>query len=705
MTSLEFNGASAAVVDDNGNRLVIGFHGFQEGDKVVYSNGGSGENIGGLENFQTVYVVNPVKTSIQLAESPGGRPIDLAPALGGDRHRLNPQVLQRVSGGASIEFAAFSAVDGKLDKIVLPLHPFSNAEEVIYTNAGAGPDVFGLMSGASYFVVDAPVDGVKLAASLGGTAIDLEHDEPLSTPIDNVEMQIADGDARGVLVRDSDGSTDVVEGGRTDSYTVVLTAPPEPDETVTISVNPRPTLASTVIRGIVTSAGDFFGDGFVIDANVDLSSVDLSGWTLRIVAGEGRGQTRRVLSNGMTGVLVEGSWSVAPDTTSVFELTPELVQVTVSAMTLTFDESNWFTPQTVTVSAIDDGFVDGGDIQAFAPGHADVSLIRGPLIIDGGVDPRASTDIPEPIRLAGETNLKASLGAVESATNVPIPKITVQNDQAFQDLLAAAGGDLTGFTIEITDGPGRDQTRLIISRVGNELTLDRPWVRLPGVLSRYAIERTNPNLLAVESEEVDRLAVHHRDSFSDDIAVLTDSRLIGLGMGPDKTVEFHELAGGITYRSIEDLRIELGSGADQLTIEGTHRGETTIDLGPARAGSSTIQTVVVRTIAGHTTILGGPDDDVVNAGTLAPNMGGLIDWIGSLLAFDGGGGNDALNVDDSGDIGDNLGTLTETTLTGLGMPAVNEFQFSSAPTRIRLRRCGSRSRSSSACCALPMAFR
>src|SRR4029453_10788174 len=136
VTSLEFNGSSAAVVADDGNRLVIGFHGFQEGDPVVYSNGGSGENIGGLENLRTFFVVNPVETSIQLAESPGGRPIDLSPAPGGDR----------------IEFAAFSAVDGKFDKIVLPLHPFSNGEEVVYTNAGAGPNVFGLESGVSYFV-------------------------------------------------------------------------------------------------------------------------------------------------------------------------------------------------------------------------------------------------------------------------------------------------------------------------------------------------------------------------------------------------------------------------------------------------------------------------------------------------------------------------------------------------------------------------
>lgn len=54
---------------------------------------------------------------------------------------------------------------------------------------------------------------------------------------------------------------------------------------------------------------------------------------------------------------------------------------------LTFDSTNWATPQTVTVVAIDDAVVDGSDLQSFADSARRVSGIQGPLLIDGGDDP------------------------------------------------------------------------------------------------------------------------------------------------------------------------------------------------------------------------------------------------------------------------------------------------------------------------------
>ncbi|MCW5953696.1 MAG: hypothetical protein KIT69_15695, partial [Propionibacteriaceae bacterium] len=70
-------------------------------------------------------------------------------------------------------------------------------------------------------------------------------------------------------------------------------------------------------------------------------------------------------------------------------------------------------------------------------------------------------------------------------------------------------------------------------------------------------------------------------------------------------------------------------------------------------------------VNGHTRIAGGAGDDTVNVGS----TGGLLDLLAATLVVDGGNGNDTLNVTDAGDLKHNLGWLTQTTLTGLGMAA------------------------------------
>ena len=63
---------------------------------------------------------------------------------------------------------------------------------------------------------------------------------------------VGDNDHEGVLIRESNGSTDVVEGGDaasftgqgTDEYTVVLTKAPAAGEVVTVTVTSQPTRTS-----------------------------------------------------------------------------------------------------------------------------------------------------------------------------------------------------------------------------------------------------------------------------------------------------------------------------------------------------------------------------------------------------------------------------------------------------------------------------
>ena len=131
---------------------------------------------------------------------------------------------------------------------------------------------------------------------------------------------------------------------------------------------------------------------------------------------------------------------------------------------------------------------------------------------------------------------------------------------------------------------------------------------------------------------------------------LTATTVTGLGM-----------AGSIAYDTIETLNIELGSGADSFTIEGTHAGTTNL---ATNAGNDTVN---LRTASGDTAVNSGADDDTVNVGGLAPAPGGTLNGIGAPIAITGEAGNDTLTVDDTGDADANSGALTATMLSGLGM--------------------------------------
>jgi hypothetical protein len=121
-----------------------------------------------------------------------------------------------------------------------------------------------------------------------------------------------------------------------------------------------------------------------------------------------------------------------------------------------------------------------------------------------------------------------------------------------------------------------------------------------------------------------------------DIATLTGTltagTLTGLGIGA-----------GLSYTSVSALNLNLGSGSDTLNIQSTNAATVT-------------------------TVNTGTGTKTVNVGSLAPNTGGVVNGVqGALIII--GSGNDTLNVDDTGSTVDKSGTLTATTLTGLGMGA------------------------------------
>ena len=190
-----------------------------------------------------------------------------------------------------------------------------------------------------------------------------------------------------------------------------------------------------------------------------------------------------------------------------------------------------------------------------------------------------------------------------------------------------------------------------------------PPVLLPGETTSDFHQPTSPSLDVIEDRQVDTLNVFNGDSVSADTGLLTSTRLTGLGLAPDQFAGGRFLLGGIEYQELEAVNIHLGSGVDTFTVDSTHTGTTVITGG---AGNDVFR---IRTIAGHTDISGNGGNDTFQIGTLVPTLGGTLDSLDALLVIDGGAGLDTATVDDSGDpVGnDNLGTLTQTTITGLEM--------------------------------------
>ncbi|MCP3939083.1 MAG: calcium-binding protein, partial [Actinomycetia bacterium] len=164
------------------------------------------------------------------------------------------------------------------------------------------------------------------------------------------------------------------------------------------------------------------------------------------------------------------------------------------------------------------------------------------------------------------------------------------------------------------------------------------------------VNSINALLTVIGNDDIDTLSVDDTGDIGPNTLGLTDSTITGLGM-----------AEGITYATVENLILGLGDGGNEITIEGTPPGNTSLNTG---SGDDVVN---IRGTNGTLTVDTQAGNDIVNVGTLAPQIGGLLDNIGGPLNLIGGSEYDVVNVDDTGDTETNSGTLTETTLTDFGM--------------------------------------
>ena len=175
-----------------------------------------------------------------------------------------------------------------------------------------------------------------------------------------------------VTVTKSAGSTDVTEGGATDTYDVVLDV--QPSGTVTITISPDSQVTTSPATLTFTTSN--FGTPQTVTVTAINDAVVEGAHTSTITHNAtGRGYdgvsipnvVGNVTDNDIASVTVtEGGATdtytvvldLEPYATVTISVSPD-ADVSVETTTLTFTTGDWSAPQTVTVTAVDDAFVEG----------------------------------------------------------------------------------------------------------------------------------------------------------------------------------------------------------------------------------------------------------------------------------------------------------------------------------------------------------
>ena len=205
------------------------------------------------------------------------------------------------------------------------------------------------------------------------------------TRLSDVTVNITDNDAPtpGVTITESGGTTALTETGTTDSYTLVLDAEPTANVTITLSPDSDSTVSDTTLTFTtlnwdtpqtitVTAANDDIAEGdhtstithTATSGDADYNNIAIDPLTATITDNDTAGFTVSAISGntteaGGTATFTLVLTSEPTANVSIPVSSSDTSEGTVSPSTLTFTSGNWDTPQTVTVTGVDDFSIDG----------------------------------------------------------------------------------------------------------------------------------------------------------------------------------------------------------------------------------------------------------------------------------------------------------------------------------------------------------
>ncbi len=270
-------------------------------------------------------------------------------------------------------------------------------------------------------------------------------------------VTVVDDNSSGVFTQQTGGSTDLLEGG-------TLTAQAPFSATYTVVLTKRPSANVTVIESpLSTRTGGTLTEEFPYSQFVDnqitlqnaatlLDYVSVAGQILPFDDYSVNGQTLTLnLPSAPPGVaLIDVKYQFTGSADNLVLSSPAAVPATGQqggAISLTFTPMDWNVPQMVTVTAVDDGVINGQEVKVFAAQPRSVAQVQGPLFISGGIDPSLSLTAPPPLLFVGESDGSPFMAppnqALDALPSQQVNILNVLND----DSVASLSGTLTDSTI------------------------------------------------------------------------------------------------------------------------------------------------------------------------------------------------------------------------------------------------------------------
>jgi Ca2+-binding RTX toxin-like protein len=352
--------------------------------------------------------------------------------------------------------------------------------------------------------------------------------------------------------------------------------------------------------------------------------------------------------------------------------TPDRIELDVDSTNLNTSLPNWdiyLHPLAVLMNNLNLTF-DAGVEQLALTDHADHTTIttapNGPtlLLIKNGVTITQASGGDITLRARGDFELQANALVQTADGNVDVYADVgaVNPDGATITVL----GPIVANQVTVHGTDENDTVIIGVVDAGSPMTVnagDGDDTVNVGTPAPGTVDGISGNLTIHGGNGVDILNIEDTGDANSNTGTLTATTITGLDMG-----------GTVTYDSFATLNVGLGSAADVFTIAGTHTGATNVH------GNNGGDVFNIRAISGPTTVDGGNDSETFNVGSnaagtlLQPVSGaaGTVNDIAAALTINGNAptsGSDWLYVNDVLDPDDNTGTLTSTTISGLGLGA------------------------------------
>jgi Ca2+-binding RTX toxin-like protein len=442
-------------------------------------------------------------------------------------------------------------------------------------------------------------------------------------PVD-LNISVVDDNSAGVFTQQTGGSTNVVEGSISTSpapftatYTVVLTR--QPTHNVTVVEDPFATPTGGTLTEQFTYS-QFINNAVTLQNAITLlDSVTIAGVTVPSGAYTVGGANDKTLTLTLSSVPAADA---LVDVTYQFQGTADNLVLTapgsqpvageVGAIALVFTPSNWNIPQTVTVSAVHDGIINGQQVKVFAAQPRTLAQVQGPLYISGGVDPTLSLSSPPPLLFVGETNanqfMPPSNPALDALPSQQVNILNVFND----DSVASVSGILTDSTIT---GLG----------MGSAVVVEGQTV--PGGITYDDIQDLQIDL----GQGNDQFLVQNTDggsttinggSGSDQVNLLTTGGLVTINGGSGKSLIDVGTAFNGSYFGVPLNHFSAPAGGVLAQLDGLLRinggtGQSTVNLDDSGNSASAVSVLTGSTLNGLDLHVG-----VVQVVTVAHAIGG-----------------------------------------------------------------------------------